>query len=141
MIKKKRTLVSKLVIALSLMLLIGNTSAFANNYGDTSFSFHLNSTYPQYTIARQKMDTSKLYYKVVGGNTTVSLTSIATDKAGTSMVTYNKYTKHGVFRGTSGYLSSDAYEQGYKYVKIMFKLESAPGTISGLWSPDNYNKY
>ena len=135
-------------VTLAAGLVVGSLSlavpAMANNYQDTNFAFSFNNKM-QYTAPRLKQDTSKLYMKcdkISVKGATYTAHAIGTNKTseiGSDCSRGNAY----VFKqGTKTYLTSWVHENGYKYARIGASPNYAyKFTASGVWSPDNYNKY
>lgn len=135
----KKRLLTRGILAMTLILCLGKGVVMANNYYDTTFSFNFDNGC-QYTEHRAKYDTSKLSYHVTGGSAVYTITAQATNAAGAPIKTYSGYSQT-VGLGSQGFLSSDIYENGYRYARIKACHLSGGPTSSGVWSPDNYNGY
>lgn len=134
---KRKRVAAYVMILCTIVMIAGKSVSFANNYENSAFSFNFGSNC--YTEVRYKSDTSKLYMQCTGGIATYSAYAQACSAGGT---VYKTYWNYGVTmsRGSTKYISSDVYEDGYRNTRILGAVVSA-GTASGVWSPDNYNGY
>lgn len=116
----------------------------ANNYQDTNFNFTMNNAM-QYTPARSKTDTSKLYMKcssVSASNATYSAHAIGTNSTSVTGTDCSRGYTYTFGAGTSYYMTSWVKENGYAYARIGASPNySYSYTAKGVWSPDNVNKY
>ncbi len=121
-----------------------NTTVFANNYTDSNFSFNMNNKM-RCTNARAKTDTSKLYMKcnsVSINNATYTAHAIGTNSTSATGTDCSRGYTYNFGAGTAHYMTSWVKESGYKYARIGASPNySYSYTASGVWSPDNYNKY
>lgn len=117
---------------------------YANNYTDSNFSFSMSNSM-QYTSARSKTDTSKLYMKcnsVSASNATYTAHAIGTNSTSNTGSDCSRGYTYSFGAGTAYYMTSWVKENGYSFARIGATPNySYSFSASGVWSPDNYNKY
>lgn len=116
----------------------------ANNYADSNFTFKMKN-HMEYTSARVKMDTSKLYMKcdsISNSNASYTAHSIGTNNTGVTGADCSKGYVYVFKKGDAYYMTSWVKENGYSYARIGGSPnKSYDFTAKGVWSPDNYNQY
>lgn len=144
MIKMKKT--RKILLAgIFMFSIFGMTQpALANNYTDTDYKFVMQNSM-EYTSARKKTDTSKLYMKcnsISVKNASYTAHAIGTNSKNVIGADCSKGRTYNFTAGTSRYMTSWVKENGYKYARIGASSNYSYKFIAkGVWSPDNYNRY
>lgn len=130
------TLAAVMVLALGM-----STTAWANNYNDTSWSFYL--TYSDsVTAARDKADSSASYVYYSKGDLSTIRAAIYAYQ-GKNVTTESGYVSL-VSCGKTAFISNTGYYARDDHMVCLHLCSSASGTAGsaeGQWSPDNYQGY
>ena len=123
----------------------GNASVLANNWENKPFGFTFNGA-QKYTDAEKKEDTSKLYMKCnsIAKNKSYTAHAIGCKTASSAdrINCSRGYTYNFSAAGHYYYMTSWVKEDGYNYARIACNPNYAlQFSASGVWSPDNINKY
>lgn len=133
-----------LATTISLGSVGGAIPVLANNYKDTNFSFTYGNSM-QYTDARSKTDTSKLYMKcnsVSKRGASYTAHAIGTNSYSSIGRDCSRGYTYNFGAGSSYYMTSWVKENGYALARIGASPNySYSFTAKGVWSPDNYNGY
>lgn len=144
MIKIVKKVLGVALMSFMLFSMVGMSQASANNYRDTNFGFSFRNKQVS-TDARLKQDTSKLYMKCTSIVKDTSYTAHAGGCKSTvsSAVDCSRgYTYTFSKKGQYKYMTSWVKEDGYKYARILASPNySFKYAATGVWSPDNVNRY
>ena len=131
-----------IVLFAALLMAFGSFTAFANNSGDTTYSFEFPfGKNTVYTAARSKTDASSSYMKLTSMSNksySYNATVVNSNYSNFSRVWTYKFTSADINRGR--YLSNYAKEDGASSVRIKGSRIGSTNTeywMSGLWSPDS----
>ncbi len=136
----KRTKTRKFAAAVAAALVVASvaTPALAGNNVDTSFYFHFKHTdSTQGTEYRAKRDAAPVYVGI--GYKDVRGVDLFVDAPGGRNVTV-----HGrapLLRTGQFAIRTNAYEWGYRSVRLTAMSRDGGGELSGFWSPDSMRWY
>lgn len=145
MMRKIKKILGTVLLSAMVFSVAGNTSVLANNWNDTGFSFAFNNA-QKYTPIRKKTDTSKMYMKCksIAQNASYTAHAVGCKTANaTTLVDCSKgYTYTFKKAGQYYYITNWVKEKGYGYASVACSPNYGyKFSASGVWSPDNVNKY
>ena len=124
---------------------MGSTVFARNNWEDVEYNFYMSGG-TQYTASRRKTDTSKVYmncrymsnsgayYSAFAAGTNSVGVYGGVDCSNGNYYTFRQYVSY--------YMTNMVNEWGYKCASVGANPSIAASfTATGVWSPDNYNKY
>ena len=137
MMRKIKKVLGTVLLSAMVFSVAGNTSVLANNCSDTNFSF---------TFSNAQKYTSKMYMKCnsIAQNASYTAHAAGCKKANASTVIdcSKGYTYTFKKAGQYYYMTNWVKEKGYGYACVACSPNYGyKFSASGVWSPDNVNKY
>lgn len=137
---KQKLLLALVIVILAGSLFGGAKQVYANNHGDTTFSFSYYADGTDYAISpRPKQDNTASYMKNNASSINLMVSVAGTNsKYGNTGINPNRCSGVCLIpKGSYRYMSNNVYGR-YKYAYLVMGADDKrTHTVSGKWSPDN----